>query len=126
MSTPLDLLHPPPPPLMSLNPQAASTPSSGSHGSYGPFIAVIILITFFTIVAIMIGRLCSGRTIMGFGHQYDFEGWIERKCSTCIDGRIDVVPTQQQQADSVQVAIPIDNSPQVAEQCSQAPSSSTS
>lgn len=24
---------------------------------------------------------------MGVGH-YDFEGWVERKCATCIDGRL--------------------------------------
>ncbi|CAN0922199.1 hypothetical protein LINGRAHAP2_LOCUS32974 [Linum grandiflorum] len=43
------------------------------------------------IAAVMIGRMCSGRRILGYG-QYDIEGWAETKCSTCIDGRITPSP----------------------------------
>lgn len=59
------------------------------HGSIGPVIGVLIVIIVLGVIAVMIGRLCSGRRIMGHG-QYDIESWPERKCSTCIDGRINL------------------------------------
>lgn len=61
------------------------------HGSVGPVIAVLAVITILGVIAGIIGRLCSGRTIMGRG-QYDFEGWVERKFSSCIDGRVGPPP----------------------------------
>ncbi|KAK9286818.1 hypothetical protein L1049_015223 [Liquidambar formosana] len=85
MSTPLDQQSPP-----MAETQQAYTAHSG-HGSVGPVIAVLAVITILGVIAGMIGRLCSGRTIMGHG-QYDFEGWVERKCASCIDGRVDPPP----------------------------------
>ncbi|WOL17889.1 hypothetical protein Cni_G26682 [Canna indica] len=76
---------PPPPPVV--------YPSSyRSHsGSVGPVIAVLAVIAVLGVIAGVVGRLCSGRTIMGYGH-YDLEGWFERKCASCIDGRLEVPP----------------------------------
>jgi hypothetical protein len=54
-------------------------------------IAVLAVITILGVIAGMIGRLCSGRRIMGHG-QYDFESWVERKCSSCLDGRVGPPP----------------------------------
>ncbi|KAK6916490.1 hypothetical protein RJ641_019351 [Dillenia turbinata] len=67
--------------------EQAYTVHSG-HASVGPVIAVLAVIIILGVISGMIGRLCSGRSIMGYG-QFDFEGWIERKCSSCIDGRIE-------------------------------------
>ncbi|KDP38399.1 hypothetical protein JCGZ_04324 [Jatropha curcas] len=58
-----------------------------THTTIGPVIAVLIVIMILGIVAVMIGRICSGRRILGYG-QYDIESWAETKCSSCIDGRI--------------------------------------
>ncbi|KAF7829734.1 putative transmembrane protein [Senna tora] len=60
------------------------------HESVGPVVGVLVVIMVLGIIAVMIGRLCSGRQIMGHG-QYDIESWAERKCSSCIDGRIRVI-----------------------------------
>ncbi|KAJ0972187.1 hypothetical protein J5N97_020146 [Dioscorea zingiberensis] len=57
-------------------------------GSIGPVIAVLAVIAVLGVIAGVIGRLCSGRRVWGC-RQYDFEGWIERKCASCIDGRLD-------------------------------------
>lgn len=81
MSMPLGLQ---PPPGTITQP---SFNSHSTHGSIGPVIAVLVVIMVLGILAVMIGRLCSGRRIMGYG-QYDMETWAERKCSSCIDGRI--------------------------------------
>ncbi|KAK7310874.1 hypothetical protein RJT34_08647 [Clitoria ternatea] len=62
---------------------------SSQHGSVGPVVGVMVVIIVLGVIAVMIGRLCSGRRIMGHG-QYDVESWAERKCSTCIDGRINL------------------------------------
>eukprot|EP01018_Ginkgo_biloba_P015101 Gb_29050 [translate_table: standard] len=63
--------------------------SSHSSGSVGPVIVVLAVITILGVVAGMIGRFCAGRRFSG-DSEHDFEGWVERKCSTCIDGRIDI------------------------------------
>nr|XP_043620031.1 uncharacterized protein LOC122591867 [Erigeron canadensis] len=75
-----------PPPFPPVIQEQAYSQHSG-HGSVGPVIGVLAVIMVLGAVAIMIGRLCSGRRIMGH-MQYDFEGWVETKCSTCIDGRL--------------------------------------
>ncbi|KAJ4967306.1 hypothetical protein NE237_019155 [Protea cynaroides] len=103
---------------MPIGPQQQQTPSvtanqeayssHSGHGSIGPVIAVLAVITILGVVAGMIGRLCSGRRVMGHG-QYDFEGWVETKCASCIDGSIDPPPPRRPRSDdSVPVAIPIE------------------
>ncbi|RDY06149.1 hypothetical protein CR513_09905, partial [Mucuna pruriens] len=82
MSTPF--VQQPPPPIEVT--QQAYTTHSG-HGSVGPVIAVLAVITVLGVIAGMIGRLCSGRRVMGHG-EYDVETWVETKCSSCVDGRI--------------------------------------
>ncbi|KAK9942201.1 hypothetical protein M0R45_007879 [Rubus argutus] len=83
----MDQLQPPP---VSVTQQAYTTHSG--RGSVGPVIAVLAVITILGVIAGMVGRLCSGRRVMGHGQYYDFEAWLERKCSSCIDGRIGPPP----------------------------------
>lgn len=71
--------------------QAVAYTAHSGHGSVGPVIGVLAVITILASMAVMIGRLCSGRRIMGRG-MYDFEGWVESKCGACIDGRVDPPP----------------------------------
>ncbi|KAL4319900.1 hypothetical protein GQ457_18G016650 [Hibiscus cannabinus] len=83
MSTPLEeLLQPPPPPPPIQVSQQAYTAHTG-HGSIGPFIVVLT-------------------TYHGHAH-YHFEGWVDRKCSSCIDGT--VVLTLSQPATKTQQEI---------------------
>ncbi|XP_057964698.1 uncharacterized protein LOC131155512 [Malania oleifera] len=88
MSTPSDSQQQQPPPATVS--QQAYTAHSG-HGSVGPVIAVLAVIAILGVIAGMIGRLCSGRRVLGYG-QYDVEGWIERKCSSCLNGRVGAPP----------------------------------
>lgn len=74
------------PPPMEIGQQVYT--SHSGHGSVGPVIGVLAVITILGAIAVVIGRLCSGRGIRGRG-QYDFEGWVETKCASCIDGRVD-------------------------------------
>lgn len=68
-------------------------PHGGHPGSssVGPVIGVLVVIIVFAVVAVVVGRLCSGKSIMGYGH-FDLESWAETKCSSCIDGRISPPP----------------------------------
>lgn len=68
--------------------EQAATHSSPPSGSIGMLIVVLAVITILGVVAGVVGRLCAGRRFSG-DSEYDFEGWVERKCSTCIDGHID-------------------------------------
>ncbi|PKU75473.1 uncharacterized protein LOC110101758 [Dendrobium catenatum] len=77
---------PPPPPPPPTTTTTTRYPSKESWGSIGPVIGVLAVIAILGILAGVIGRLCSGRRILGLG-PFDVEGWIERKCS-CIDGGI--------------------------------------
>lgn len=112
MSMPLvQLPSPPPPPPLSIPQQSYN---HSSHTSVGPFIGVLVVVILLGILAGMIGRLCSGKTIMGHG-QYDIESWAESKCSTCIDGRIS--PTLHPRlhvitTDSAQLPPPASSSPE--------------
>ncbi|XP_028102058.1 uncharacterized protein LOC114301300 [Camellia sinensis] len=89
MSASIEPQQPPPPPPIEVIEQAYTAHSG--HGSIGPVIAVLAVITILGAIAVVIGRLCSGRRIMGHG-QYDFEGWVEAKCGSCINGRVDPPP----------------------------------
>ncbi|OMP01620.1 hypothetical protein COLO4_11718 [Corchorus olitorius] len=106
MSTPLEQQQQPPPAGVN---QEAYTAHTG-HGSVGPVIAVLAVITILGVIAGMIGRLCSGRPIMGHG-QYDFEGWVERKCSSCLDGRVDP-PQPRRPTEELPVAAPAEEETQ--------------
>ncbi|KAA0031279.1 type IV secretion system protein virB10-like [Cucumis melo var. makuwa] len=79
MSTPIDQLQPPP-------------PLHSSHASVGPLIAVLAVISILGVIAGMIGRLCSGRPVFGYGAHYDVEDWVEKKCASCLDGSLDPPP----------------------------------
>ncbi|KAL7118910.1 hypothetical protein ACP275_02G030500 [Erythranthe tilingii] len=85
----LDPLQQQPPPMEMAQQQTYT--SYPGHGSVGPVIGVLAVITILGAIAVVIGRLCSGRGFRGYG-QYDFEGWVETKCSSCIDGRVDPPP----------------------------------
>ncbi|KAI4336942.1 hypothetical protein L6164_015411 [Bauhinia variegata] len=86
MSVPL-YQQPPPPDIVTQQ----SHNVGSEHESVGPVVGVLVVIMMLGVIAVMIGRLCSGKRIMG-GGQYDLESWAERKCSSCIDGRINPSP----------------------------------
>ncbi|KAE8657104.1 Telomere maintenance component 1, putative isoform 1 [Hibiscus syriacus] len=95
----LPLVQQPPPVTLAQQPYR----SHATHASIGPVIAVLLVIIVLGIVAGMIGRLCSGRKIMGYG-QCDIQSWVETKFSSCIDGR--VYPPQQPSGNASAASVP--------------------
>eukprot|EP00249_Psilotum_nudum_P015130 c25180_g1_i1 orf=588-1166(+) len=60
---------------------------SGSHsnGSIGMLFVVLVVIIVLGLLAGVVARICGGRHFAG-NIEYDFEGWVERTCASCIDG----------------------------------------
>lgn len=76
---------PPPPP----QPTVVIHRSYGGT-SFGPLIVALAVITVLGALAVFMGRVCFGRrTVFGYG-RYDLEAWVETKCASCVDGRMDV------------------------------------
>lgn len=102
----MPLYEQPPPPAFTVQ-QPHSTHSA--HGSIGPLIAVLVVIIVLGILAVMVGRLCSGKSMMGYG-QFDLESWAERKCSSCIDGKINspLPRTNISSCNSIPITMPVE------------------
>ena len=74
------------PPLVQA-PPAVGEPSHSTHRSIETLVVVLAVITIVGVIAGIIARLCGGRHFGGNGEN-DIEGWVERKCRSCIDGGI--------------------------------------
>ncbi|XVF75793.1 hypothetical protein PTKIN_Ptkin13bG0215500 [Pterospermum kingtungense] len=72
-------------------PPTVKDPSRYSHRSIETLIVVLAVITLIGVVAGVIARLCGGRHFGGNGEN-DIEGWIEKKCRSCIDGGVPPAP----------------------------------
>ncbi|XP_050383402.1 uncharacterized protein LOC126800162 [Argentina anserina] len=78
-----------PPPLMwaGAPPKVAVDASSSSrytHRSIETLVVVLAVITIAGVIAGFVARLCGGRHL-GDSGEYDIEGWVEKKCRSCID-----------------------------------------
>ncbi|KAI5084549.1 hypothetical protein GOP47_0000718 [Adiantum capillus-veneris] len=62
-----------------------------SNGSWGALFVVVVVIAVLGLLAGLLARLCNGRHRAG-NLDYDFEGWVEKKCASCIDGSLDLPP----------------------------------
>ncbi|CAI0438285.1 unnamed protein product [Linum tenue] len=73
-----------------------SQPSETAAGGYYPhrsietLVVVLAVITIVVVFAGMVARLCGGRHLSS--REHDVEGWVERKCRSCIDGGVAAVP----------------------------------
>lgn len=73
-------------PFVEAPPKVAAEPNHYySHRSIETLVVVIAVITIVGVIAGMIARLCGGRHFGGNGEN-DIEGWVEKKCRSCIDG----------------------------------------
>ncbi|XP_058073619.1 uncharacterized protein LOC131222507 [Magnolia sinica] len=75
-----------PPSLTQLQPMVAG-PSRSSHRSIETLVVVLAVIIIVGVIAGVFARVCGGRHLAGSG-EHDIEGWVERKCASCIDGGV--------------------------------------
>ncbi|XP_059428805.1 uncharacterized protein LOC132162570 [Corylus avellana] len=62
-------------------------PNRYSHRSIETLVVVLAVITIVGVIAGIIARLCGGRHF-GNNGENDIEGWVERRCRSCIDGGV--------------------------------------
>ncbi|XP_059668422.1 uncharacterized protein LOC132313601 [Cornus florida] len=82
------------PPLVEGPPMMAE-PSHSTNRSIETLVVVLAVITIVGVIAGIIARLCGGRHFGGNG-EHDIEGWVERKCRSCIDGGVPAAPPPEQ------------------------------
>ncbi|KAJ4978115.1 hypothetical protein NE237_008895 [Protea cynaroides] len=61
--------------------------SHSTQRSIETLIVVLAVITILGVVAGIFARVCGGRHFGGSGED-DIEGWVERRCSNCIDAGV--------------------------------------
>ncbi|XP_062115180.1 uncharacterized protein LOC133829474 [Humulus lupulus] len=66
-----------------------------AHRSIETLVVVLAVITIVGVIAGIIARLCGGRHFGGNG-EHDIEGWVERKCRSCIDGGVPPPPAAEE------------------------------
>ncbi|KAJ0098940.1 hypothetical protein Patl1_20533 [Pistacia atlantica] len=66
---------------------AGAEASRYTHRSIETLVVVLAVITIIGVIAGIIARLCGGRHFGGNGEN-DIEGWVEKKCRSCIDGGV--------------------------------------
>ncbi|CAL9775109.1 unnamed protein product [Musa acuminata subsp. burmannicoides] len=67
-------------------PPAACATRSTWH-SVETLVVVLAAITMAAVIAGVFARACGGRHLVGGGDR-DVEGWVEQKCSSCLDGGV--------------------------------------
>ncbi|KAL3632473.1 hypothetical protein CASFOL_025457 [Castilleja foliolosa] len=72
-----------PPPIVVVEVEQAHS----TNHSIETLVVVLAVITILGVIAGIIARLCNGRQFGGSG-EHDVEGWVERRCRSCIDGGI--------------------------------------
>ncbi|OAY43195.1 uncharacterized protein LOC110620947 [Manihot esculenta] len=72
-------------------PPAAADASCYSHRSIETLVVVVAVITIICVIAGIIARLCGGQHF-GSNGEHDIEGWVEKRCKSCIDGGVTTAP----------------------------------
>ncbi|KAI4321017.1 hypothetical protein MLD38_034441 [Melastoma candidum] len=85
----------PSPPFMVNTPQPHGYTDPATHTSIAPFVGILLAVVVLGVAAVVVGRLCSGGRLRtsadrAYLAKYDMERWAERRCSSCIDGRLHV------------------------------------
>ncbi|KAG9134725.1 hypothetical protein Leryth_001053 [Lithospermum erythrorhizon] len=78
------------PPLVQ-SPPVATEQSHSTNSSIETLVVVLAVITILGVIAGIVARLCGGRHFGGSG-EHDIEGWVERKCKSCIDAGVPTAP----------------------------------
>ncbi|XP_068641990.1 uncharacterized protein [Aristolochia californica] len=78
-------------PTITEPPPVVPTVTHPTHRSIGTLLVVLAVITIVGVVAGVFARVCGGRHVAGSG-EHDIEGWVERKCRSCIDGGLPPPP----------------------------------
>ncbi|GKV25740.1 hypothetical protein SLEP1_g35135 [Rubroshorea leprosula] len=79
------------PPALQPSSVVARPPSRYTHGSIETLVVVLAVIIIIGAIAGIIAQLC-GASHFGGSEENDVEGWVEKKCRSCIDGGVPSAP----------------------------------
>ncbi|XP_050227449.1 uncharacterized protein LOC126677056 [Mercurialis annua] len=74
-------------------PPVVVEPNRSTHRSIETLVVVLAVITIVAVIAGSIARLCGGRHF-GRNGEHDIEGWVERRCRSCIDSGLPPPPAE--------------------------------
>ncbi|CAN8254414.1 unnamed protein product [Cochlearia groenlandica] len=75
-----------------MDPPFQDQPSHNSdHRSIETLVVVLAVITILSVLAGVFARFCGGQHLSD-GGDHDLEGWVERKCRSCIDAGVAAAP----------------------------------
>ncbi|XXG56506.1 hypothetical protein AAC387_Pa03g3894 [Persea americana] len=87
------------PPSLSEVPPVAVVASRSTHRSIETLVVVLAVIVIVGLIAGIFARVCGGRRLAGNG-EHDIEGWVERKCASCIDSGVPPPPQESKGVES--------------------------
>ncbi|KAG0458416.1 hypothetical protein HPP92_023274 [Vanilla planifolia] len=67
--------------------QKSELSARSARRSMETLVVVVAAIVIVVVLAGMLARVCGGRRLSGGGDE-DVEGWVERRCRSCIDSGI--------------------------------------
>ncbi|KAK8936790.1 hypothetical protein KSP39_PZI012226 [Platanthera zijinensis] len=84
--------------LLSVRTEQAPAPPEQGHAARTSVESLVVVLAGIIIVAVLAGmlaRICGGRRLVsGGGGDHDLEGWVERRCRSCMDSGIPPPPPQ--------------------------------
>ncbi|KAH0468375.1 hypothetical protein IEQ34_003408 [Dendrobium chrysotoxum] len=72
-------------------PPSSLTSGHSAQKSIETLVVIVAVIVIIAMLAGMIARICGGRLLV-VGGDHDIEGWVERKCRSCIDSGVPPPP----------------------------------
>ncbi|GJN23652.1 hypothetical protein PR202_gb11317 [Eleusine coracana subsp. coracana] len=72
---------------------SSSTSAAATGRSVETLVVIVAAIVLAAVLAGVLARVCGGRHVAPSGDDSDVEGWVERRCRSCLDSGL---PPQQQ------------------------------
>ncbi|KAL6637092.1 hypothetical protein ACP70R_024664 [Stipagrostis hirtigluma subsp. patula] len=77
-------------------PPARSTTTAATGRSVETLVVIVAAIVLAAVLAGVLARVCGGRHVAPSGDDRDVEGWVERRCRSCLDSGLPPPATAQQ------------------------------
>jgi len=71
---------------------AAARPEATTVRSVETLVVIVAAIVLAAVLAGVLARVCGGRYVVPSGDDRDVEGWVERRCRSCLDSGLPPPP----------------------------------
>ncbi|WVZ60185.1 hypothetical protein U9M48_010238 [Paspalum notatum var. saurae] len=76
-------------------PQQGAARSAATVRSVETLVVIVAAIVLAAVLAGVVARVCGGRHVAPSVHGHDEEGWVERRCRSCLDSGLPPPPPAQ-------------------------------